>query len=286
MNYPDIQSFFLETPLYNKFTIKSSHDVVEYINKLVNYDKVLDCYCIHCNKQSTFSRVPASYSLVRDMYAEHGKRSSSDSSADEWFIEAITPRLYQVDFKCARDQEHKIYFSFYITRDFITKTGQFPSFADLSQPGLKKYRQVLSSEKYKELAKGIGLTSHGIGIGAFVYLRRIFENLIEEARIEAAKQFGWDEDKFQRARMDEKIQILNHDLPEFLVSNKILYNILSKGIHELSEQECLDYFDTVKLGIELILDEKLESKKRQLKIASAEKSINQIHQSIKSNSLQ
>ncbi|KKL23256.1 hypothetical protein LCGC14_2427220 [marine sediment metagenome] len=36
-------------------------------------------------------------------------------------------------------------------------------------------------------------------------------------------------------------------LPEFLVENRSLYAILSKGIHALSEDECLQYFETVKI---------------------------------------
>ncbi len=40
-----------------------------------------------------------------------------------------------------------------------------------------------------------------------------------------------------------------------------MYSILSKGIHELSEEECLQYFKLMKIGIELILDEQLEEKK-------------------------
>jgi hypothetical protein len=47
-------------------------------------------------------------------------------------------------------------------------------------------------------------------------------------------------------------------LPEFLVKNSAIYGILSKGIHELSEQDCLEIFPAVKLGIELILDDKIK----------------------------
>lgn len=51
------------------------------------------------------------------------------------------------------------------------------------------------------------------------------------------------------------------ELPDFLVKNRDLYGILSKGIHELSEDECLSYFDPVKAALELILDQALEKKR-------------------------
>ncbi|MGE7954793.1 hypothetical protein [Lysinibacillus xylanilyticus] len=57
--------------------------------------------------------------------------------------------------------------------------------------------------------------------------------------------------------MDDKIKLLQNKLPEVLIENRAVYGIMSKGIHELSEDECLALFPDVKLGIELILDEKL-----------------------------
>ena len=45
-----------------------------------------------------------------------------------------------------------------------------------------------------------------------------------------------------------------------MVTNKNIYSILSKGIHELNEQECIDYFDTLFESIIMILDEILEKK--------------------------
>lgn len=168
-------------------------------------------------------------------------------------------------------------FSVYITRDKLFKIGQYPSIADISMPDLRKYREVLSKDKYKELNRGVGLITHGVGVGAFVYLRRIFEELIEESHKKLSTSVGWDEEVFQRSRMDEKIELLKTSLPSFLVESKKLYSILSKGIHELTEDECLEYFPTVKLGVELILDEKLEEKRRHDKIEQARKSISKIH---------
>jgi len=55
--------------------------------------------------------------------------------------------------------------------------------------------------------------------------------------------------------MDDKIEFLKHHLPEFLVRNKKVYAILSKGIHELEETECLNTFEVLKHAIFFILDE-------------------------------
>jgi hypothetical protein len=73
--------------------------------------------------------------------------------------------------------------------------------------------------------------------------------------------------------MGDKIQQLRKNLPEFLVENRAIYGILSKGIHELSERECLAAFNAVKVGIEIILDAKLEESARRKKLEEAKRSI-------------
>lgn len=182
---------------------------------------------------------------------------------------------------CSRVDAHKMQYIIYLTNNELFKIGQYPSIAQISQPELKKYRQVLTKEKYEELNRGVGLITHGVGIGAYVYLRRIFEVLIGEAHAKISKSVDWDEDLYKKSRMDKKIELLSAELPDFLVENKNLYGILSKGIHELTEKDCMAYFPTVKLGIELILDEKLEVKKRKDKIKAVKKSIGKISAEIK-----
>lgn len=69
-----------------------------------------------------------------------------------------------------------------VTSDKIIKIGQFPSVADLVILEIVKYKSVLSKQ-YREFSKAVGLFVHGIGIGSFVYLRRIIENLVYEKSV-------------------------------------------------------------------------------------------------------
>ena len=71
--------------------------------------------------------------------------------------------------------------------------------ADIEQGTIRNYRSVLDKDHYQELNRAIGLASHGVGIGSFVYLRRIFERLVEEAHSKAITSAGWDEDKSREA---------------------------------------------------------------------------------------
>jgi len=37
-----------------------------------------------------------------------------------------------------------------------------------------------------------------------------------------------------------------------------MYGILNKGVHDLTEEECLEYFPVLRNGIELILDDEIQ----------------------------
>jgi hypothetical protein len=77
----------------------------------------------------------------------------------------------------------------------------------------------------------------------------------------------WDEADFKKARMEDKVLLMKKHLPEFLVANRKIYSILSIGIHELSEQACLGYFDVMRRSIIMILedDKKVRDEKEQRK---------------------
>ena len=252
------KAFHLEMPLYHTFDLSIGVDA-EKVYKLLSYSGTIDAYCIWCDKESVFDTQEHVYGTT---YSEWKKSAS------------FRRNMY----RCSRDSNHE-YFIYYLkTKDNLLKIGQWPSVADFQIPQAEKYRKILDEEQYKEFTRGIGLSAHGVGIGSFVYLRRVFENLIEEARLKAhSEDNGFSDENYMKARMDDKIQMVKDYLPEFLVENRTLYAILSKGIHDLSEDECLQYFETVKIGIEQILDEKIIAKEKADKAASARNAIQKAH---------
>lgn len=253
------KAFHLEMPLYHAFDLSIGTDA-EKVYKLLSYSGTIDAYCIWCDKESVFDTREHVY---------------SSTSYWEWKKETEFRRnMYQ----CSRNNNHQ-YFIYYLkTKENLLKIGQWPSVADFQIPQAEKYRKIIGEAEYKEFTRGIGLSAHGVGIGSFVYLRRVFENLIEEAHVSAqgANKEFLNED-YIRARMDDKIQMVRDHLPDFLVENRSLYAILSKGIHDLSENECLQYFETVKIGIEQILDEKIIKKDKADKAMKAREAIQKAH---------
>ena len=81
--------------------------------------------------------------------------------------------------------------------------------------------------------------------------------------------------------MSERVKMLDGYLPEVLINNTTIYGILSKGIHELSEEECRKYFPVVKECIYQILGMWESLRKKQADEAALSKALSAITTSIK-----
>jgi len=161
----------------------------------------------------------------------------------------------------------------------IQKVGQYPSLADLQMFDVEKYRTVLGKDSYRDLTRAIGLNANGIGCGSFLYLRRILERLVEEAHQEEKIKAGWNEEVYGDSQFNERIQMLEESghniIPESLadVKNKI-YGVLSKGVHESTDDECMELFPYMQFVIEQILDERIRKKEFNQKIAKLKGKLN------------
>jgi hypothetical protein len=229
-----------------------------------SYSKRL--FCPYCGQESIFRfsdnnlmkaklAINAYHSSVRELELNH-VIIKSNKGVRENFKELI--------FECsASPVSHRLYFYFVINDKYIIKSGQYPSVATIKFTS--KYNSLLK-EYVKEYKKSIGLYSHGIGIGSFVYLRRIFEFIIEEVHKQVKSKEGWSEDEYQKSHIDDKIKkcekfYARSIFPEELNPYRMrIYGVLSKGIHQLDEQECLTLFPSLQFIIERILDYELEKK--------------------------
>lgn len=191
--------------------------------------------------------------------------------------------FYRVTLTCKRRNDDTLGFFIYKNSEGVMKMGQWPSLADLQFAEIgKKYDKFLSREDMKEFKRAIGLAANGIGVGSFVYLRRVFENLIYETFNQHEHEIETSKENFSRKRMEDKVEELKNYLPSQLIEMKSIYSILSKGLHELEEQTCLKYFPPLKLSIELILEQKIDMEEKIKRDADAKKQIQEISREINS----
>lgn len=282
LKLPSPADFLLKTPFYQKFITSNVND----LSNLGYFGGPIDCYCTRCGKEATF--------INNDAERQRRLADSAQPVITRGRVHESRPMTCTSDLtlNCTRCG-CTYYFIFFMSTEYINpenkeeppykqytiqKIGQYPSYSDLNTHSISKYSKVLGESKFREMSRSIHLASHDIGIASFTYLRRIFESLIEDARQEASKQENWNDNEFNKLPMDKKIAALNGFIPPFLATHSKIYSILSKGIHELTEEECLAHYNVIKTGIELILDQKIEQDERNKKIKEANKALQKIYQ--------
>nr|WKN39640.1 hypothetical protein K4G66_13150 [Tunicatimonas sp. TK19036] len=278
-----IPVFYLEYPLYKKLDFPKNDEQVIILFKLLYGEHLsrfhLDTYCPECKKESTFNQIVI---IPDDLQIELQKKSTfyDRATIEKWFEK--TPFI-PIHLSCSRNSNHTIFFAFHIEIEeetvFCTKVGQYPSSADIAVDELERYRKPLGKQHFQEFRKAIGLNAHGVGSGALIYLRRIIENkFIKDAEEKAQKlDSNWNEAHYESLRAEEKIKHLEPYISKYLVENKKVYGIVSMGLHDLSEEECLEYFPTLRSVIKLTLNEIIrQQEEEEKKLVSTQ--LNKIHQ--------
>lgn len=240
-----IEELFYEIPLYEMVKLQSLAQKAQIIG---SEKAVFEGFCPQCRKEQPFY-------LDRDFIIHRKGDVPVSQIVEEKVYKGKERTAY-----CTRDHSHELRILFDIKGTTLVKIGQLPSLADLGNSEIKRFRGTLAKQDLNELHKAIGLAAHGVGVGSFVYFRRIFERLIQSRFDEFKEIEGWDIDAFRSARMEEKVSIVRNHIPDLLYENRSIYGILSKGIHELNEEECLSAFPILKKSIIFILDDDLRKK--------------------------
>ncbi|WP_404426096.1 hypothetical protein [Thalassospira australica] len=244
-------------PLYEE--IKFGESEGEQVFSFYYWNGKFDAYCPSCNRETVY--------FVRDTVYARNCSGTHQIYKAKYFI---------VDFVCSRDHSHVASFFMLHDGEVLVKVGQFPSIADLHSGDLSKYRIVLDKESSSEFYKANGLSAHGVGVGAFVYLRRVLERMVSTRAENAISAGVVDRAQYEGARFAEKIKMLEGWLPDILVNNTKVYSILSKGVHELEEQECLKIFPGIRDLMLFILEEDLQNKQKASKLEAAQKALSKL----------
>lgn len=255
----DRHTFFFETPLYDSISMDAIADDYEDLDEF--FSERVDAY-------SAKNHIDTTYSI-------------SSWNVDDYYSRGFRA-FHKIKLTCVRKPDDILYFFVGSNDEYFFKVGQWPSLADLSLGEIgKKYAKLMDRDDMQEFKKAIGLAAHGVGAGSFVYLRRIFEKLIDEAYQTNHENLEITDDDFHKQRMDEKVESLKDYLPSQLVGMKRIYSILSDGVHNLTEEECLALFPALKLSIELILEQKIEADAKAQRDTLAQKQIQEIERSLK-----
>lgn len=287
---PDILSMSLYDSMeLEGYTVDQILEILTFKEGIISDNQVssVDCYCNVCKRVTTFrsrdTELDWCSKMMQQKYAAEENSRYYTSFSERILQEVNNKEFFSRSYYCPRnslDTSHDIILYFRVRDGKLMKIGQFPAKASLENPHLTKYKK-LDTEIYKELNTGVGLHSHGVGVGAFVYLRRIIEKHIVYPTIEQMKSDNiLNDEQLANTDFKQKINLVKDHLPKVLVDNPILYSILSKGIHSLKEDECNKIFPALLTVIELILDERLEQKKKEEKLKKLGGELSEIEKSI------
>jgi hypothetical protein len=258
-----LKEFITDLALYQPVALESKH--LSILLSLLYSGTLLDMHCPDCKKDRPFKLNPNSQ-RTKPAVAELTEDQGANFLGDKYFTTSLS---------CTWSGSHSIVIYWALVDRKLQKIGQLPSLADLALPIASKYAKQIDSALRNELHKAIGLAAHGVGIGSFAYLRRVFERMLDKHRLEADPK-GTDIANYERMRVDEKIEALKAVLPAFLVKHAKIYGLLSKGIHELSEEECLEAFPAIRNGIILILEQDFQEEERKRIEVEASKAISSL----------
>lgn len=261
-------SLCLEAPLYSQCTVPTDEQFP--VEELFKADLQFDAHCIFCDKSSAFR-------MRRKLATEN------NINPNEAGFPSPNLSYFRAAFYCVRQPEHLYAYFFHHQDGAIKKVGQSPSLEDIAANDILPYKSVLGKKYFSELHRASGLASHGIGIGSFVYLRRIFERLIEDHRKLFEASAAGPIETFSVLRMADKIEALKTVLPPTVVKYREMYGILSKGIHELSEEECKEYFPVLKSAIMSILEQDLQERLKRQKEKQLEAEMQRILSTLNGN---
>lgn len=145
----------------------------------------------------------------------------------------------------------------------VQKVGQYPPLSIDVPKALKKNLGEAHTALYK---KALISRNDGFGIGAVSYLRRVVEDKTEEL-IEVVAQLAESHNidativqqiraaKEKKTTYDQKLRIAATVLPSSLVIDganplDVLYGLVSAGLHDLTEEQCIAIADDIKSAFE------------------------------------
>lgn len=227
----DIKAFLETAPLYSWRMFKRPQ-----FNRSSLWINEIDAYCDVCEQQRPF----------QDLRSRGGGSGMA--------VRALESGTSFFKFSCVSCRKsHREYLVEQILDDNeirIQKYGELPRSKLIRNRVLQKFLK----NDFDNYEKAIICLSHEYGVAAFAYFRRVVENNIndlldlvqqdarssdgEQAVIDAIAELRKD------APMSEKIKIANRALPAHLKPDGLnplgrLYQVLSEGVHSMSDIECL-----------------------------------------------
>ena len=118
------------------------------------------------------------------------------------------------------------------------------------------------------------------------------ESLVEEIHQTCAKECSekaatgvgapFDEAAYGQLRFNEKIDFLEKEFRAKIIPDELndirglIYGVISKGVHELPEDDCLRLFPAARFIIDSLIEEKIQQREKKERLSAFKKQFSEI----------
>jgi hypothetical protein len=196
-------------------------------------------------------------------------------------------QFFYVTYRCSNCQRVQKTFSLAAKIDALGKPegvcckfGELPAYGPPISPKLIK----LIGPDREDFLKGRRCENQGLGVGAFIYYRRVIENqkdrIIAEI-LKVSERIGLSEEKLKKlraaqkeTRFSEALALAKDAMPESLLINghspiSLLHSALSKGVHALTDEKCLELAGSVRVVLGELSDRLSQASKDEAELKKA-----------------
>ncbi len=273
-------------PLYSEWGAEWTSNYVHHVDLA---GESINMFCGECKNNQTFNYNNVVFNEANILEKIKSPQSGFDRISHKDEIDGILTLKYICTHchKFLRNFILKIY-----NNGKIEKVGQHPPL-DIIIP--KEIKSLDKKDIEIIYQRGKISENQGYGIGAFAYYRRVVElcidDLIDELKEiipeEKKKEYEDVVQKLKKEKIAEnRINLIKDTIVDTSIDGNPLgkiYEISSIGIHDLSDEECLDYADSLRTLLIYVIDEisREKNKKDGLK-----KAINKIEKLISKSKTQ
>lgn len=270
INYNTISQFLEATPpnqLINIFdlTIKKKGASIHKYNYFIHSPE-LQLHCPHesCNGVRFFRCVSGHDTTLYDSY-RHFYLTYKCSNC------RVTDKTYSLAAKIDQSE---------LNSGLCLKFGEMPVYGPPVPPKLVK----LIGPDRDEFLKGRRCENQGLGIGAFIYYRRVVENQknrILEKIIKVSEKIDAPPEKIkilknaiEEIQFSKALEMTKDALPESLLINGhnpilLLHSALSEGVHAMTDEECLELASSVRVVLGELSDRLSQALKNEVNLTNA-----------------
>ena len=241
-----------------------------------------------------------SYNVVRtpqiQLHCSHekcdGVRFFRCVSGREIELESKDYKFFYATYRCSNCQQNEKTSALAARRDTSSKLnvgycqgdclkfGELPAYGP---PVSSKLIELIGPDRDAFL-RGRTCENQGLGIGAFIYFRRVVENqknrILGEI-IKVSQKIGATEDKIQKLKaavtetqFSKALDMAKGAMPESLLINghspiALLHSALSEGVHSLTDEECLELAGSVRVVLGELSDRLSQALKDEAELTKA-----------------